>query len=808
MIIYICLILLATSNAIITAAPTTHSPTRNPTRNPTRPPTTLSPTTRKPTSAPTTNPTHTPTTNPTIFGAQVRLVRVSAGTQIRLESAISYNGFTPLLIPLRSALQGSEIEWTAVEWSLNGVAQSIISSCLPIPTPLPGTIYQGRCPCLITCASVAPIGPVPLQYTSLRCCITSYTEGIVQPRSVPAGDQLTAKVMVDTTTATTTTTLPSFGIIHCNSAVERELNCQFKRQSPTYIFQCESAPIDCWGNETLGYAFGLFWNQNPNFLYWHNNQSQWGEGHYRGIASILNNKTYSRDGKLVDPITSKILNEYYWLEGGGDLFYTNTTSYQLMFVPDVLQLQPFNLNPSLLLPTASYSPDECISSINSLSLSQCPPTLTWNNISSVYVKLPGVWLLFNYTNGTAQQITLSSATEWLGVEVYSSNIRSFQNLTSSTTYTLPIPDNVFQLRFIGGSIWDLPSVQASPENFFYADTLWSSLSLSLFQEPYYQPIIPLASFYRISGAGEEGDWPFLNYSSPSLPFTINISFTLSATRWQTIEDNIINYNVYPLNTPLQLLEGGYDTAPTNLSSPTDQDYLYRIWTSHLSMRRASEESDCQTPHLSSLVFPVSSLTPPLPTQYWYQNGGEAGYTLPDGAREGGCNCNSHPFYSPALSCSNCLPGLGGEECRLPYQIDPIPGGVNSLCSAHGGLNLTLFSSVNTTILLQNSLYPSCRSLLYNGTYYSLQKEMGGGSAYIYLSPPTYIMLKGDEFFINGTFTPFLPIQSLPTIWRRVKEGGEGEDELIECISMWGAEGGSYLLNPPIVYNNYQNYIQL
>jgi hypothetical protein len=717
----------------------TSKPTKNPTKSPTKNPT------KNPTTKPTINPTINPTQNPTLYGVRLRRVKLEKGTQIELSSAIQYDG-RPTKITLPPTTTLKEIKWLNVNWTLLGVDQPTINECNPIPTVPIGVVTAGRCPCVDICISSPGVG-VPLKFTTLRCCITNYTEIIIGEVSATSS-MLVINANISTPDVQQT---ESFGIIRCNSAIERELNCQFQRQSTLYKPQCTNERIKCFQNETIGYGFGLFWNQNPLYPYYIPIKD-WTEGQYRGIASVINNLVYSRAGELVDPLNWKRIVEYYWLV---NFTATNSTfpTYQLLNIPDVLQAEPTNW--LLDLPFTSSLPYQtCLNNLQSGSTTGCS-ILTWDTISEFYFKLPGTWLILNLTMGeVVQQFELTSSIEWSGVELYLGDVMIYQNLTHSLNYILPSQreGKLYSIRLLGReSIWDIPSAQLSSSLPLVPDSLWSSVQMYSYQFPFFPLVTTQGSFLGTIN-GKEGDFPFKNQS---IPFVLGLEmfFSLSNTIWANLTDQILINNIYPPNLPLQLVESEYNTRPVNLT--TDKTYLEKIWQAHLAPRQATEEFQCRTFDLGGLDFYQLE---PLATQRWYA--ADSIYSLPPGSREGGCLCD--PFYSPLQFCVSCLVGLGGLDCRLPYQLDPVPGGGEGVCSTHGQ-PLIEELKINFNLPTYNGLFPLCLELLYRDSVYYLSNG-GQGVGFNFINGPDQIFITSNAIYINLQLTPATIIQSQPTIW--------------------------------------------
>src|SRR6185312_10952434 len=87
----------------------------------------------------------------------------------------------------------------------------------------------------------------------------------------------------------------------------------------------------------------------------------------------------------------------------------------------------------------------------------------------------------------------------------------------------------FNIRLLGGSIWDIPSSQLSPDLIFYPDPLWSSMQLYSYSYPFY-PMVTTQGSWLKTIQGQEGDWPFLNRSSPG-NIVISSQVSLGSSRF-------------------------------------------------------------------------------------------------------------------------------------------------------------------------------------------------------------------------------------------------------------------------------------
>lgn len=724
--------------------------------------------------SPTTNPTLAPTQNPTFYQGATQLVKLTKGTQIQLRRAVQYDG-PPTRLEVISSGAFQRVRWLNVSWTFLGVLQANITECDPVPNLLPGVPQEGKCPCIeqgCTTAAMSGLG----KFTTLRCCIISKVELLL-----PGGTSLPSNVWVKTASIgdsdnTTTPTTTSLGTIRCNNAIERELNCQFWRQAPqTYQLQCAQAPIDCYRNQTLGYAFGLFWDRNPRFPY---TKEPLGEGQLRGVASIINNKVYMKGGKLVDPLGPKLMNDYYW-SGSLTPPQEQLWPFRAIVTPEIIQSRPASW--FLNLPSeADLDTSPCLMN----PLSPLCEWLTWQNLTGPEFKLPGMWLLL-------EQNTTIWPQEWLvafpgagdqgeGVEIWSgAGELLYQNLTRARSWTMPLEHQLpLMIRILlKGQIWDIPAAQLSPSWPLPPDSYWSLVQMGNLQFPMLQ---------LVSAAQREaqGDWPYWNQTWPGVP-VVTIKFTLTPQRWDALAELILTENIYPYNHALQAEEHLYDTRPVNLTE--DYDYLRLVWTT-LARRHPSEDGDCRTVDLGTITY-LDDLQGDEYTQIWYQQQepvGGAVTLIPPGAREGGCRCRA--LWDPLTACSECLEGLGGVECSIVFGPDPIPGSPPKQCAGHG---ISIGNSTTRTQLLYlwGGRFTLCESLLLQDQLYDLVPQAGQGSAFLFQQAggAQIVYLRGQLFLDLEPLETIL-IQQNPALW-------ETTAGLIECLGTYRKQA---LMNPPYV----------
>jgi hypothetical protein len=440
---YLCMCLVATSSPTNnpsnkpTKNPTKH-PSKNPTKNPTKFPT---PPTKKPTKNPTNNPsknpTKTPTTQtPTLHPSpnplepgqpiQVRYL-LQKGSLISVEKTtkeltinIQKQASTPFLFNITTTNSYVPVLWRNLLWtSINasGVINQSVALCNPIPTPLPGHSVVGIdgyiiCPTIYSCPSISGVtidgSGYLVGWGNLRACVLSYEIEIRTDIPTITGRHELLPVELNTTL----TSLPvafTLGFIHCNDAVERELNCQFSRQFPSYSLQCGLEPITCYKNETIGKYFGLFYNQNPLFRY-DIPQEQWSLSLYKGIASIINNKIYLKNGQWADPLSPELMNDYYWLPNiSFSIISKNYTSIWSNYsVRDVLQTQPYQWDLKLQ-PSTNYSSYlsqniiTCLDEMYTFGTTISCSELTWENIHDFIFRFPSLISII-YSNLHSKQL--------------------------------------------------------------------------------------------------------------------------------------------------------------------------------------------------------------------------------------------------------------------------------------------------------------------------------------------------------------------------------------------------------------------
>jgi hypothetical protein len=732
------------------------------------------PPTSSPTKSPSSNPTQAPTRFPTFqTSGQLRRWMLKKGNSIYTPQGGGNATKTPLEMEITGSLV--PVMWKDLNWTLYAVTQPPIPLCNPIPTQLPGGVELDQldrriCPTLIKCNSTLP-GP-PFQ-SLLRACVLNYT--VVEDGPLEALNRRRSLFVEGGLTELQSPSIPQTTIL-CNSAIDREINCQFKRQNPLYELQCQDEPIQCYQNETIGRFFGLFQDQNPNFQY-PVDPLLWTDQHYMGVASILNNLTYFLNGKEADPLTQELLNSYYWLPqqgggGGGAGVEVISLTRNISFQPDVLQLEPYNWYqiPPLPPPSSSEDPTLCLTA---LYPSQCQ-FQTFENQS--FMRGAGLWFQIpSSLIGGAQWVNFTTPVEIEGAELYLNETLIWQHKKKGTQFQLPSTGDVgdIKVRLLGlGAFYDLPSMRAGPFQPPNPDPLFPLLSLGIYGNSYY-PLFG-ASSYQLDGANigtQPGvDFPYLPYGEDLIFNNISVNVTTTSggsIQWQPLADLILQENIYPTNFPLQEIQSGFQTRPTNLT--LDKPYLYKIWASHLARRYATEDVDCQTFQLGPVL------------------------NRPKGD-PGGCQCD--PFWDPSFFCSRCLPGLGGPLCSLPYQ--PL----------YPGQPQQFFPSLVTNITLppQGVLFfrspltgkwkgPLCHSIYFESKIYPLGSNGGAGVSLTYVNGSSWISFIYEQIYIDGVGVPFTQIQFPPFTPVFAIQQGEGGGELLTCNSPLGSE--MYLMNPPL-----------
>jgi hypothetical protein len=605
----------------------------------------------------------------------------------------------------------------------------IIAACNPgLESWIPGTpVLQGDgyyiCPttykCVLTDDCTDELGPLSgySNFPDLRACWCSHSESIYPtiPR-LPTQTQLTVFLVEGDIGINQNVTIPSdiFGTVYCNNFVDREINCQLKRQNPNYDFQCSDEPIECY-DQSIGKFFGAFDTQNPNYDYTID-RSEWTVGHYNGIASIINFKVYKKDGVLVDPLSSYIFNDYYWVYDNSSGFdiYTGVgtltfSSYQTQLLQADSYIYDLSSEPPPILNKAGYRvPNSGVSACQAslaAGLNTGCATYVWTNdtfISDLY-RQSGLFYTFRVpVNQSLLSVsfsfnTVDDCSNVKGVEVldpwgskcggvytqpFDIDTKYTILCTGLSTFDKTLPEQIFTFRILGqNSIYDIP--EATLNNRFFVvpdDPLVDVLNLGYYDLPEGSsfPLMYSVAYDNPShyGLGDIKNWPQRNRPDPSYIITAPISFTYNYTKigtrgrssqsaWGTITDDIINANLFPYNYALLEESYKYEVFDIDLNSEIDRDYLYKVFAVHLSPRRCgAEQFQCKTMKLGEcLIFTNFN-------QRWFGIGSDANYEFK--GEEGGCYCNNnftagfYDFDSPFF-CSSCQFGFG------PFTKDTLSG---------------------------------------------------------------------------------------------------------------------------------------
>lgn len=560
---------------------------------------TSSPTTSFPTESPTFVPTQAPTTSPSMRLPGRVMYRIPAGQQIEVERIIDNVVYKPPanVPPFNMSLRVPDVSleptvWVDLVLRILDPETNVTSTvawagpCNPInPAVPPGslTVLQDdgvyACPATIKCAltedctdDLAPRASAydgALVFPDMRACWCSYD--IAAYPGLPNVDLSGAFETVQLWSGNMTVVNPQppasnlFGVIHCNNFIDREINCQFQRQSVAYQAACLDWPVGCY-SQTRGRFFGGFYTANPKFQY-PTNHSLWGYDQYYGIASVLNFQVYltdsSPDAEYVDPLTIRLMNEYYWinLTSGGIIESTITAlcegySYQTYVIqgdpgiyfansqpPPVLN---FGASPLLVGDFDAVPVADCIAEILD-AISGSPGPLpydstcydyTWANFTTdaAQFRRSGVEYYFSMQENQALiSVTLqfnTTFTNLTGVEVYNSHGelcagRYSTEWTTTDSYVfvcLTTPSaNItsgapFVVRLLGfASLWDQPEYDLTNQ----------------YLAPVYDPLATLVdqgyvfdAFRNLSMLLIGIYWDWFNQELPSYP-------SGSLSRWPT-----------------------------------------------------------------------------------------------------------------------------------------------------------------------------------------------------------------------------------------------------------------------------------
>ncbi len=843
-----------------TQTPTTSSPTVRPTNDPTK-----NPTTAFPTILPTKNPTN-PTSSPTFNALENReiqyMYRLREGETVSLynvfyDISLSSLTTTPVNVtvsPLGTYLQ--PILWTDLVYRKwvpeSGTTETVmLDECNPgMPSWIPGE-YQLQpdgiktCPtvnkCILTvdCTDeLAPSDNVPPYsgFPDLRACYCSHDEIVYATVASLDPSSIHDLYLYDGSLGLQeNVTVPAdFGsVVYCNDPVARTIEDMLILKDPTYRRRCANEPIQPY-DESVGYAYGLFYETNPKFPYYVE-QSKWTKDNYIGVASILNNKTYFKDGEYVDPLTPQIFNDYIWIDTNSSdniqmvTISTTVSVYQTNLIQGSPYMTLLNDIPLPILQDIITSDMEnlfktCYSGFAS-NKTLCN-YLTWTNpsLNNVVGRPPGAFAYIPAQNQSflsfAFTPTVDIGTSFItGIEVYTSlnercggiyNENGFAmgktvEITCASTkgvYTA-FQNAEFYIRLLGlNSIYDIPGATLDAQYFHSQyDTLRSSLDLGYYSGSNITFVLPYAAIYDNAVVGVPSGlvpnlktWPQRQLVNDTITKTMNFGFRITAnysttaagdatsTTWQQVSNMIYGYNIYPENVPLRLTQDLYQTRPVNYTDQYDLDYLYFIWSVHLSRRYCSDKKDCQTFKLGTCLYSTDY------NQRWYAVA-DADYDFI--GKEGGCLCHNdfnQGFYDFALLCSACEhgyspftiqelgliiqynalvsrtfqdnflpPGITDitvddferyYSCRYPSGYDPIPSSMApvNFCAGHGivsGSN----STTNTSMFIWDKNYMiSCTQLLVGSNTLSLHQNTTSQFSQIYTNAAgTFsIMMIGDN----------------------------------------------------------------
>jgi hypothetical protein len=644
-------------------------------------------------------------------------------------SNISYSVIDPgeVTQPTNVTLRGAVLEpikWVSVTYrkfnpSTNLTTTETISQCNPVANPVQGTTPNGfnglrTCPSIRRCTNcTVSLSPVGTTWTTPRACICSYEVEVREDLedldlTTRTGELQMIKLVAEPTNPTPVEEggIDPFivGDIQCNSFIERELNCQFVRFVPGYVPQCTSQSISCF-NFTLGYAFGAFWDQNPKFQY-NIPRANWTEAHYRGIASTINNKTYSLGGDLVDPYLPSVQKDYYWFVNvtSLDVLSKPLSAVDFSYVPEISQAEPYSYQAGVRPPPTTYTEntypfttaiDTCILSLSTgASITGCAG-LIWEGLDYLQWREPGYIEYLPISPGEiVYSLDITTTYNFSGIQLYnvagelcgqvlrplgtgSSTTRI--SCVSSTNNTITT-GGYLQVRFLGVSnFWDIPGEKLTSSLPTLKDTLvsWGVVSSLYSTSEYINLIYGMAyAFFNLGLLLVDISLSFPHMASKEGLFVYSTTYQLNygevtagstdiTSQWDEVANLILNNNSYPRNTALEarVLIQGYTTNPISYSSVEDLDYLYRFWATWLAPRLCSEDTPCRTFGLGKCIFSESI----LPSQYWYNGDVESpGYDLPPGVQEGGCLVYSsweQGYYDSYLFGATCKPGYG------PLSID-------------------------------------------------------------------------------------------------------------------------------------------
>jgi hypothetical protein len=679
-----------------------------------------------PTKNPIKNPTKSPLINRQLGQVAFMAMKGSRAQLNRVVGNITYSIIdsevnSPLNVTIKTLDDNVlvPIKWTNVIYRVynvddNTTETKTISSCNPIANRIQGSTPNGLgglqiCPTIYKCIQTSnctdDLRPRDgySGWVDLRACICSKSISIREDVSdlLPNVEYQMQAVKIK---ATPTNSLPDtsteqfiIGVIQCNSFIERELNCQFPRFVPNYVQQCQSEPIGCF-DFSLGYAFGGFWNQNPKFLY-NVPRVNWTISQYIGIASVLNNKTYSLNGALIDPFSSKTWTDYYWFPNVSSLTALEKTVTPIptyTFASDITQSQPYNYQAGSKLPPVTVADDLpfttsiilCTVGILFENITDCA-NLIWDTVDFLQWRYPAYTEYIEVGQyELVYSLEITNNYNFTGIEVYNvwgELCGRYLNPTLDKIITISCvttPSNTqpkfgyLQVRYFGiSNIWDIPATQLSASLPTLNDPLAPFVSSTLYSTSFYTNLIySLVSLYNLFGLTNDISVQFPHRQSSTTPLTgkqstynmryANVVNSSELSKdWDLVAASILQNNVYPRNYALEerTLRFSYITNPVNYSNSEDLDYLYRVWSTWLAPRICSEDVECRTAALGRCIFAENG-----PKQYWFNGPQSPDYSIPANTNEGGClvyNTWEKGFYDTYTFGANCKQGYG------PYSLE-------------------------------------------------------------------------------------------------------------------------------------------
>ncbi len=682
--------------------------------------------TNSPTKVPTLFPTKFPTNSPTQVEPIQYLYKLDAGSRVivtKNSQNITFHHVDtiPTNITIRSLGNSFfPIAWENLQFRLwdpvtNLTTTEILTDpCNPgHPNEVPGSYYLQAdnvytCPtteqCILSNDCTDELAPYSdySSFPDLRACWCSYDE-IPYPSSLApvlnANIPLTLQIFEGSMYVETPEPPPEniLGNIRCNNFIDREINCQLLRLNPRYIFQCANEPIGCY-DQTLGKFMGGFDTQNPKFQY-PNDYNKWGLDQYIGIASLMNNLTYSQNGEYVSPFPIAGWNGYYWISSNTSL---TVITADVNFIFSGYQVYLIQSNPFLTLlnskppPSVDFSlsrepnteEQACIASLgpSSAPTPECD-AVTWKSEDGPAFHLGGLEYTFpieSNQNVLSLEVTFRwDANDIKGLELYNSwgelcgSVYSNGFLQDSQYVFLCLnteqggvihPNPYLTMRVLGqNSIYDIPHSNLNSDYMSTTqDLLFPYLDLLAFQSfsgNTWPLIYPLAYDYGL--LDNPKNWPQRSYLNASLinniPFTATYNYTIGssssgrvAQAWENVSISILEYNIYPENQALRDVQDMFEVAEIDFNDPKQLEYLRNIWEVELAKRRCGGDYEhCDTFGLGICVIESDV------KQRWYNGDKDATYEFE--GKEGGCLCFDSfvsGFFKSGVFCQQCKNGYG------------------------------------------------------------------------------------------------------------------------------------------------------